>query len=181
MAEELKLLKIDRPEGRLKPLFATIAWLATLCLVFSFVAEFGYNLKPCRLCLAQRYIYAGLLFTGILGYTLRFKALACKILMLLLCIGFFISAYHSLTHFGLVKTKCSSSIKKASDGLSFMKSLTDSPACSENTLSIFAIPAPIANASIYLACWVWLNKRKILVNRVQSFKGSTNCDSEYDN
>jgi disulfide bond formation protein DsbB len=181
MAEESKSLRIDRSEGRLKPLFATIAFLSAFCLVFSFGAEFGYNLKPCRLCLVQRYIYEALLLSGILGFVLRFKALVLKIVMLMLCIGFFISAYHSLTHFGLVKAKCSSSIYKASDELSFMKSLTDSPACSDNTLTIFGIPAPVANAGIYLACWACLNKRKIQAKRVQSFKDSTNCDSEFDN
>lgn len=176
MAEELKPLKIDRSESRLKPLFATIACLATLSLAFSFAAEFGHNLKPCRLCSAQRYMYAALLLTGMLGYVLRFKALTRKIMMLILCIGFFISVYHSLTHFGLVKAKCSSSIIKASDELSFMKSLTASTACSENTLSVFGIPAPVANAGIYLACWIWLNKRKVLSKRVHSLKASTNCD-----
>ena len=156
-----------------------IALLAGICLSISYIVEIWGGLEPCRLCLIQRYVYAGLLLAGVLGCRLKVKVLCRKAMMLLLCFGFLISIYHSLVYFGLVTTKCSVPTNQVEDEESFIKTLTKSPSCSKNMPAILGISLPIANAGIFLICLLFLTRGKpscSLSHHLTSRQGSTNGD-----
>ena len=171
---------MDKPsKTSLNPVFLAIILLAGSCLSFSYLMEFWGGLEPCRLCLIQRYVYAVLLLISILGYGLKIKEFCHRTMMLLLCLGFLTSTYHSLVYFGLVTMKCSVSTDNVEDEESFMINLTRSPSCSKETPPILGIPLPIINAGIFLICLLYLTRGKLSCSSSHHFtecKGSTNGD-----
>ena len=146
------MLKADQQKHSLKPVFWAIGIIATLCLGFSYIAEFWADLKPCRLCLVQRYIYAGLFLMTLLGSFLRHKVIISKIMILLSCVGIMFGSFHSLVYLRLINVKCSSQTYTPSDLDSFKSSLTKSVNCSNQLLPFTKIPLPLLNIIIYSAC-----------------------------
>lgn len=69
----------------------------------SFLFEYYYNLKPCKICLIQRYIWLLIL---IFSFIATFQIISKKIISLITLIAFFslslVALYHSAIEFGLI-------------------------------------------------------------------------------
>ncbi len=84
--------------------------------LFSIVAEYGFKLIPCHLCLYQRYIYLALAFSGLLVFFINKKPLLL-LSPLLLALSLGVATYHSSVERGIIAgpSGCSGNI---SDGAS---------------------------------------------------------------
>lgn len=122
---------------------------SAICLGFSYYFEFWGHLKPCRLCLIQRYSYVGLFVFGALVYTLQWNEIFRKLILIILSAGFIVATYHTLIHFGVVASKCSREANTA-DVTAFMQWISQPTSCSDKTFTILGIPLPCINASIFL-------------------------------
>lgn len=148
-----------------------ISLLAGACLSFSYIVEIWGGFEPCRLCLIQRYIYAGLVLVGVTGYILKAKKVVCTIILLVLSAGFLVASYHSLAYFGFVETRCASQISDMIDESSFIQSLSAPAPCSQKIFNFLGIPAPSVNALLYLLGF-WVVYKRCSSTR----KTSTNSD-----
>lgn len=136
-----------------------IGIIAILCLGFSYFAEFWAHLKPCRLCLIQRYVYFTLLLLGSLGYMLKWKENFRKATLLILLTGLSIAAYHNMLQLGVTSSKCSSNAI-VKDEASFMQGLSSDSSCTEKVPTLFGLPIPFVNVCIYLSFFMILGSRK---------------------
>lgn len=127
-----------------------ISLLAGFCLSLSYIVEIWGGSEPCKLCLIQRYVYAGLFLVGLMGYILKAKKAVCTIALLVLSAGFLVATYHSLVYFELMESRCVNLNSHIVDESSFIQSLSAPNPCMHKTLNLFGIPAPAANAIIYL-------------------------------
>jgi len=76
---------VIQPMLRVKPAFLVVFLVAVAALLAALLAQFGFGLKPCILCLYQRVPYAVLLLIAPLGLWLKKPApllLACAVLFL---------------------------------------------------------------------------------------------------
>lgn len=79
---------------------------SALILAAALLAQYGFGLHPCHLCLLQRYPYAGVILAGLAGAFLlsahekrRHALLACA---LLFALGAGIAAYHTGVEYGVI-------------------------------------------------------------------------------
>ena len=84
--------------------FKIASIFATVTIIFSLFSEFYYDLKPCRLCLVQRFLWIGLALTCysalFLNYHVRFKILLSLIFLFFLSVT---SIYHSGVEAGIIE------------------------------------------------------------------------------
>ena len=147
------LLKAKPLKSPLNPVFLTISALAVGCLVFSILMQYLMGLEPCRLCLTQRYIYAGLGCLGALGYLMPNKKIVRRCLFFVLGIGILVALYHSLVVFGLIESKCILQPILTQGIENFSDMIAKPQTCTEARLSFFGIPIPLLNTAIYLCCF----------------------------
>ena len=135
----------------LKPLFWAIFVLSALGYVFSWIAQNWAGVVPCKLCLAQRYVYVALLSVSLAGCLTNRTEYCRKILLFIISIGLLVAAYHSLTYWGVIKTKCSFSASDLGDLENFRRGLAVNPTCIEKMFLFLGIPAPLWNFLLFLA------------------------------
>lgn len=157
--EKSKLPETKLVKSSFQPIFLAICLVALGCLAFSYFAEFWAYLKPCRLCLIQRYVYFALLLLGSLGYMLKWKETFRKATLLILLTGLSVAAYHSMLQLGITSSKCSSKVI-VNDEASFMQGLSSASSCTEKASTLFGLPIPFVNVCIYLSFSVILGSRK---------------------
>jgi len=84
--------------------FKITAFIASSVVFASFFFDFYYNLKPCKLCLIQRYVW---IFFSILCYIAIFQSSFKKLIILLstlfLAILSLIGIYHSSVEAGIIE------------------------------------------------------------------------------
>lgn len=164
--ERSKLLVNKHSKTPLKAIYLTILLISGLCLSLSLFAEFSAHLRPCNLCLAQRYVYIALIALSFLGYLFKFEHLACKVSWFVLCLGFCIAGYQSLAYFGFIKAKCSTNPDFLLNLAELKKGHIQAPDCSSQMFSVLGVPACVASALIYLfIAWLLSQKRPITKRR----------------
>ena len=67
----------------------------------AYIAEYGFDLKPCHLCLYQRIPYLAVMFASLLAFVFREKPKLWKILIIICAILFFIGATIAFYHVGV--------------------------------------------------------------------------------
>ena len=77
--------------------------ITSVVVASSFLFEYYYNLKPCKICLIQRYIWLLIL---IFSFIAVFQIICKKIISLITLISFFslslVALYHSAIELGLI-------------------------------------------------------------------------------
>ena len=166
-------LRNNQPKTALNRLFLAFCALSVCCLAFPLIAEIWWGLKPCKLCLIQRYVYLGTALLGILGLILPYKSLFRQTLLLLFALGTYTALYQSFAHFGLIETKCITQNAQGQEITDF-KSMIYQPAnCNEQTLEFLGIPASVINSLIYLSCFAGL----LLQGKLRAAKSSRQMPS----
>ncbi len=86
-----------------KNFFHFILIITSVIVASSFFFEYYYNLKPCKICLIQRYMWLLIL---IFSFIAVFQIINKKIISLITLISFFslslVALYHSAIEFGLI-------------------------------------------------------------------------------
>jgi disulfide bond formation protein DsbB len=100
--------------------FGLLTGLAALAVLLTvFVSQYGFGMRPCELCLLQRYPYAGLV---IMGFGLHYCAckrhslfVAAVLILLLWLASFALGLFHTGVeqHWWTFKSACSSAIYEA--------------------------------------------------------------------
>jgi disulfide bond formation protein DsbB len=94
------------------------ATLAAAALLMAFVAQYGFGLRPCPLCLYQRLPYFAVLGVGLVAGLIS-KGRSIKIVLALIglwCISLILGAYHSGVEAGFWSfPACESSIQGAAN------------------------------------------------------------------
>lgn len=171
---------------RLNRLFFGLALLSACCLLFSLVAQNWMDLKPCRLCLAQRYIFLVAVVLGASGLVFHCKVIFCRLLLIVFMTGACIAVYQSLAHLGLFEAKCEIVPEYWQESLSFKKVINQPGTCSEQVLKVLGIPASVLNSFIYVSCCIVIllgakmvrsgesNKKRLAIRR-KGIQSATKC------
>lgn len=157
---KLKLQGVKQPDNRLKAVFLAILSTSVLCLAFSLLAQIWGDLKPCRLCLIQRYLFVGLACISILGCFRVWVKFNKKMTFLILCAGLLISFYHTLVYFGVIEIKCLMQKNDALDLTTFNENFIQRADCSNQMLVVLGVPASLANSLIFMGCAMLLKYQK---------------------
>lgn len=129
--------------------FLLLVIIASVALCASFLAQHVFNLKPCKLCLAQRTVYFFVLLFSSAGYLIRRKKIMVVLTGVVLLSGFLISSYHLGVQLEWISDPCSIS-EKVKDVSSFKAMLETSPSCSKVSWSFLGIPASGLSSLIFL-------------------------------
>ena len=137
-------------------------WLIILLLISlvaissALIAEFFFNLMPCKMCLKQRYAYYAIIALLILFYFFR----KYKNLWIVILIEFSIlyGLFYSIWHVGIEKnilpgpSSCSGTLAKTNSIENLKAQITDQPIvnCSDIIWSIFGISAATINVLLLL-------------------------------
>ena len=81
--------------------FTLIISLTVICIVL--IAEFYFNLLPCKLCIYQRFPYISIIIFSLLAVGLGFydKRKIALFFALIFLVGFLLAFYHSGVEYGL--------------------------------------------------------------------------------
>jgi disulfide bond formation protein DsbB len=134
-----------------------IFFFSLLSFLFSFVIEHALNTQPCSLCLIQRWIFffiADISLLIILFNKLRF------LLVLSIIFGFFVSSYHNLVVFDILKGKCQTEQIIKTSKEDFFKTLEKKSDC-KNPPLFFSIPLPVFSVFLFTFLLI-LNRLKPL-------------------
>lgn len=113
---------------------------STVAVLISFLAEFAWQLKPCRLCKLQRLPLVAIMPLSLFGLLSSYKWISINLIKLsFLCLSA-ISGYHVMIQAGIVSDPCEvPHVKTIED---FKSLMTDPPlSCKASTLSLFGISA----------------------------------------
>lgn len=127
--------------------------VSVCALSFSFIAEYGFNFIPCKLCNLQRILYGILAFAALIGIFTSFKAAKtlCALILLSICI---VASYQTLVQYGIVQDKCRTERNQMETIASFEAAIADdSVPCSQNW-AIFKIPISGFNAFVSLLLFI---------------------------
>ncbi len=97
----IKLIKTAMTCHRMMPL--AMAVISAAALGMAFLAEYGFGLKPCILCLIQRYPYGIVIALGAIGFILSFKNKkhAVAAIMTLIGVAFLVNSVIAFYHTGV--------------------------------------------------------------------------------
>lgn len=109
----------------------------------SFLAEFGFGMTPCSLCLVQRGLHLALfVFSALFLVTRkRFFPLFC---LILLAGSVFVALYHTLLQLGILQDRCQTAVR-VTDLASYKEALSASIPCKESW-KLGSIPVSALNA-----------------------------------
>lgn len=134
-------------------LFATIG-----ALIFAYGAEYGFGIHPCELCYYQRYLFWGLLGTGLLTVYSDKKVLV-YLQLLIISLGIALSIYHVgiENHWWAGPKSCSGALPGNPGTIEALKSqLMAQPIarCDQVNWAIFAVSATIWTLLLQLGLFV---------------------------
>lgn len=154
-------------EGVLKsPLSRSfLAFLSAVCVAFSWMAEGWMGLKPCHLCLVQRYLHIGVLVLAGVGCAFPDQRLFRQLLVLIFAVGSGIALYQSATSFGFLPMKCTIGAEHWKGVLGFRERVGHPLNCNKDMLKIMGVPASVCNGLMNLGCLFLL-----LCNRKLNFR-----------
>lgn len=89
-----------------------IGFISALSLSIAFIAEYGYGILPCSLCLYERFVFAALIAIAILG---KWKPVFIKMHLIALGAGVLLTFYHIGVehHWWAAPVSCQSSLDAA--------------------------------------------------------------------
>lgn len=124
--------------------------IAAACLGTAFVAEYGFHIVPCDLCLYERWIYASLILVGLLGLkTQAFRGHRGILAQLaVLSAGIALTFYHvGVEHHWWAAPASCAGVGLAGTFEEFTAQLKSvaRPRCDQVTWSIFGISATLWN------------------------------------
>jgi disulfide bond formation protein DsbB len=128
-----------------------VAVVSISAVFASLIAEYGYGMPPCRMCIWQRWLWGAVfaaVLTGSIGIPPKIKAYGPPLALIALC-G--ISAFHSAAVLGWITIPCPA--PAVNSMAEFEAMLTLPSPCSRSALSVLGIPAPwvsLAVASLLL-------------------------------
>jgi disulfide bond formation protein DsbB len=140
------------------------ATLAAVALLMAFVAQYGFGLQPCPLCLYQRFPYFAVLGVGLVAGLIskgRSKTIVLALIGLW-CISLILGAYHAGVEAGLWSfPACASSIQGA-DNLAELEAMIrqatvnpcDRPAFLLVSLSMADMNMALSGAMLGWGLWV---------------------------
>ncbi|WPX95969.1 disulfide bond formation protein B [Candidatus Bandiella euplotis] len=119
-------------------------------LFVAYIAEYFYNLAPCKLCLYQRVPYIAISFLTVLSFMLPLGKFFFTMCELLLLVGFCMSIFH----FGVEKnffqfsTACANNLQTAQNFEAFKAMLVqqDYVLCDQVSFKIVGVPISLINA-----------------------------------
>lgn len=153
----------------LNPILLTISGISACFLACSYVFELWLGYEPCRLCLIQRHVYTLVFFFTFLGFLAKSKKVFWVISVSVLLAGIATAAYHTLTYFGLIESKCSVTPPLSED---FFLTGYSIP-CSEQMITVLGMPGSLINIVSYSACLILLFWGGMNHDRTQHAKNST--------
>lgn len=71
----------------------TVGFIAALALLIAFIAQYGFKVTPCQLCLYERYIYASIAALGLISL-FRYHPIFFYIMILFITGGLVLGIYH---------------------------------------------------------------------------------------
>ncbi len=121
---------MDTTKLTINQIFALLIFYSGLALTAAYISEFGFNMKPCVLCLYQRVPFFAIIALGVFGLFFEkqlSKKLALFSCLLLLTINIGIAFYHvgvekKIFH---MTQKCTSDIKSFADIKELQQHLED--------------------------------------------------------
>lgn len=138
---------------------------STAMLGGALIAQYGFSLYPCELCLYQRYPYVAIVMVGLLGLRAseiwRRRLLWLCVALLMVDAG--IAAYHTGVELGLIKgpSGCSAS-SMAGDSLEELrKQIMNAPlvTCDQAMGYVFGLSLAAWNALMAMVMAVYLGMR----------------------
>ncbi len=130
---------------------------ASLIVFMSFAGEYLLEITPCRLCLAQRGLYFGLIALG--TTTMSSKAKWAHNMCLLTILALFcVSSYHGLIELGILNDRCQT-LTTIENSQSLKNALKNPGPCLKNSWRLLTIPAPIWNVIISIGFICLLNRK----------------------
>jgi disulfide bond formation protein DsbB len=142
------------PAYTTRNLLLAASLVSAAMLSAAFIAQYGFGLYPCELCILQRYPYAGIMALGLLGrYLIRSERM--RYYLVIACIALFlvdagIAFYHAGVEAGLFKAPdaCASD---SSGGLSLeemRRAIMNAPlvTCDQAMTHIFGLSLAAWNA-----------------------------------
>jgi disulfide bond formation protein DsbB len=149
-------------------IFASALGFSLLAILFSLVVEYGYSIKPCRLCIWQRWGYISILSVSFFGILFEKKDRILKGVFLLLLGLFCLSTYHALVQYGFFADPCV--IPKVSHSDDFWNMINAPLPCSKVSFSIFGIPISVFNSIFTLAFMVFVFITNLNSKRNERFR-----------
>lgn len=116
-------------------------------LLFSYLAQYTWDMEPCRLCKLQRLPYCfAILFSG-LAFLPSFRKIAVRLTQLSLLMGMGLAGYHLMVIGGIVSDPCS--VPKGIASIEDFRRMLNAPLpCSKITGKLLGIPLAGYNAII---------------------------------
>jgi len=115
-------------------IFAIIGLTSFIALTTAFTSEAFLGLEPCVFCIYQRYPFAIGIVLGLLGISLKNKAIAVKALLGLTSLNFFVNTGIAITHSGIERDwwqspieGCSVHFASENNGKSIFENLMSAP------------------------------------------------------
>ena len=130
--------------------------LSIIAIVSALVAEFFFNLEPCKMCLKQRHPYYAIIFLIILSYIFRQTKNIWLFIFsqIALLYGFFYAVWHVGIEQKILPGPAScSGILSQTDSIQNLKQQITNQAivnCSEITWAVFGLSAATLNALLLL-------------------------------
>ena len=139
--------------------------LSLLILAFSFYHQYVENMKPCKLCNLQRYIYIAIVVIAPFGKLQRFNPIIRMIINIIFVFGLLLAIYHALIQFGLIADSCllSQKIENINDFMNLFEEKKNS--CASSNWKLFGLPASVYNAVFFVGSLIFLNLGYLNRNR----------------
>jgi len=83
--------------------FQVALLLAAMSLAFAYIAEYGFRLMPCELCLKQRIPYALVILFSVIGWCWKDKIIITRLQFVLIAIAFMVGSGLGIYHAGVEK------------------------------------------------------------------------------
>ena len=123
-----------------KLMFIGLAVLSAASLGMAFIAQFVFDLKPCNLCLIQRWPFVIIIAFGLIGYFLTNKPKIASLIMGLIGITFITNSVIAFYHSGVERHWWKSALEgcnvpklegSSEDILKQIQSITEAVRCDE--------------------------------------------------
>lgn len=112
----------------------------------SLMAEYAWNLPPCKLCKVQRILHGMMALAAVLGIFSSAKTKIRKICAILLLGSCVTASYHVLVQYGVLTDRCSVNLPAITNIATFETVLENNhPHCSGKGFEVFKIPASALN------------------------------------
>ena len=144
---------------------AVSATLAVAALVVAFVAQYGFNLQPCPLCLYQRLPYFAVLVVGLVaGFAFKgYSKIITLVLMGVWAISLILGGYHAGVEAGLWTFPACASSSQGADSIAELEAMIrqatvtpcDRPAFLLAGLSMADMNMALSGAMLGWGLWVF--------------------------